>query len=366
MFIEEVSLKAAVCYEFGKPLVVEEIDIDPPKNGEVKVKMAATAICHSDIHIIRGELPQALPCVAGHESSGYIEEVGEGVTTVKPGDPVVASLLVSCGKCLYCTTGRTHLCEAVWSRNTETPFRNKQGQSLIQMTRIGSFAEYTIVDESQVVKIPEDMPMDSAALLACGVITGLGAVVNRAQVEVGSSCVIIGTGGVGLNAVQGAAISGAYPIIAMDLSDNKLEAARAFGATHTVNSGKVDAIKAVKDLTEGRGADYVFVTVGSAQALRDGFSMLGPRGMAVMVGLPKMKDSVTFSPVEFIMGEKVLTGSYMGTTSLKWDIPKLVELYKAGTLKLDELITGRYSLEQINEAIESVERGEALRNVIVF
>jgi S-(hydroxymethyl)glutathione dehydrogenase/alcohol dehydrogenase len=359
-------VKAAVCYETGKALVVEEIDIAPPKRGEVKVKLAATAVCHSDIHAIRGELPQSVPSVPGHESSGYIEEVGEGVTSVKPGDPVVASLLASCGKCKFCMSGRTHLCEAIWPHDKETPFRNKKGQNLIQMFRIGSFAEYTILDESQVVKIPEDMPMDSASLLACGAITGFGAVVRRAKVEVGSSCVIIGTGGVGLNSVQGAAISGAYPVIAVDLSDSKLEAARAFGATHTVNSGKMDAVQAVKELTEGRGADYVFVTVGNAEAARTGFSMCGPCGMAVMVGLPQFKDTISFSPVEFILGERTMTGSYMGTTSLKWDIPKMVDMYRAGILKLDELITRRYPLEQINEAIDSVLEGKALRNVITF
>jgi S-(hydroxymethyl)glutathione dehydrogenase/alcohol dehydrogenase len=359
-------VKAAVCYEAGKPLVVEEIDIVPPKKGEVKVKLVATAVCHSDIHAIRGELPQVFPCVGGHESSGYIDEVGEDVTSVKSGDPVVASLLRSCGTCLFCTTDRPHLCEAVWPRDTNSPYRNQQGQSLTQMFRIGSFSEYTIVDESQVVKIPADMPMDRAALLACGVITGFGAVVNRAKVEVGSSCVIIGIGGVGLNSVQGAAISGAYPVIAVDLSDNKLEAAKKFGATHTVNSGKVDAIKAVKEMTRGRGADYVFVTVGSAEAARQGFSMSGPCGMTVMVGLPNFKDTINISPFEFIMSERTMTGSFMGTTSLQWDIPRMVDLYQAGILKLGELITEHYPLEKINEAIDTVLKGKALRNIIMF
>lgn len=359
-------MKAAICYETGKPLVVEEVDIDPPKKDEVKVKIAATAVCHSDIHTIMGEIPGKLPFIAGHESAGYIEEVGEEVTSVKAGDPVLASLLISCGKCLYCKTGRSHLCETTWSRDIESPYRNKKGQSLTQLFKIGSFAEYTILDESQVVKIPGDMPMDRAALLACGVITGFGAVVNRARVEVMSSCVIIGTGGVGLNAVQGAAISGAGPVIALDLSDEKLEAARTFGATHTVNPGKVDAVKAVQDLTGGRGADYVFITVGNAKAIEQGASMSAPCGMTVMVGLPKMSDTITLSPFPFILGERTLTGSFMGTTELQTDIPKMVELYKAGILKLDELITGRYPLDQINEAIDSVVKGQALRNVIMF
>ncbi|OGO01152.1 MAG: hypothetical protein A2Y90_04945 [Chloroflexi bacterium RBG_13_52_12] len=209
------------------------------------------------------------------------------------------------------------------------------------------------------------MPLDRASLLACGVITGFGAVVNRAKVEPMSSCVIIGVGGVGLNAVQGAAISGAYPVIAVDISDKKLKAAKTFGATHTVNSSKKDPVKEIMGMIGG-GADYAFITVGSTAAIMQGFSMLGPRGMAVIVGLPKFTDSLTLSPFMFIKDERVLTGSYMGTTQLQTEIPKLVELYKGGILKLDELITARYPLEDINKAIELVEKGEALRNVITF
>ena len=358
-------MKAAVCYEFNKPLVVEEVDIDTPQRGEVKVRLAVTAVCHSDIHFIKGELGGKLPFVPGHESAGYIEEVGEGVTSVKPGDAVVVSLLRSCGQCLYCKTGRPHMCEARWPLDTESRLRNKRGESIAHGLRAATFAEYTIVDQSQVVKIPGDMPMDRAALLACGVITGFGAVVNRAQVEPLSSVVILGTGGVGLNAVQGAAFSGAYPIIAVDMLDSKLEAARNFGATHTVNAAKEqDPVKAVRELTAGRGADYVIVTVGITAAVRQGLSMSGRHGMTVIVGLAT--ESRSSSPMEYIDSEKTLTGSFMGTTNLSVDIPKLVALYQAGQLKLDELITARYSLDQINEAIEAVEKGEALRNVIVF
>jgi Zn-dependent alcohol dehydrogenase len=352
-------LKAAVCYEFGKPLVIEDIDIRPPGKGEVKVRLAVTAVCHSDIHAFLGELPMELPAIGGHESAGYIEEVGEGVTKVKKGDPVVASTLISCGKCFFCITGKPHLCEAVWARDKESPYTDKKGQSVLQMFKIGTFAEYTILDESQVVKIPDDMPLDSASLLACGVITGF-------KVEVMSSCVIIGVGGVGLNAVQGAAISGAYPVIAVDINEAKLEAAKVFGATHTVNSSKVDAIEKVKEMTGGRGADYVFVTVGNAKAMEQGFGMSGPCGTTVMVGLPHFKDNISFQAFPFILGERVLTGSFMGTTHLEKDIPRMIRLYQEGILKLDELITGRYTLDQINEAIESVKKGEALRNVIMF
>lgn len=359
-------MKAAVCYEFNKPLVIEEVDIDPPQKGEVKVRLAATAICHSDIHFIRGDFGGNLPLVPGHESAGYIDEVGENVTLVKPGDAVVVSLLVSCGRCLYCTSGRPYMCEAKWPLDTESRLRNKQGQRLNHMVKVAGFAEYVIVDESQVVQVPKEMPMDRSALLACGVITGFGAVVNRAQVKPLSSVVVVGIGGVGLNAVQGAVFSGAHPIIAVDMLDNKLKAARAFGATHTLNAGQEDAIKAVQQLTSGRGADYVFVTVGSTAAIRQGFSMSSPCGMTVIVGIPPLKESLSLTPFEFIIGERTLTGCWMGTTRLSLDVPRLVALYQAGRLKLDELITGRYPLDQINEAIEAVERGEALRNVIVF
>ena len=357
-------MKAAVCYEFGKPLSVEEVDLDPPQKNEVKVRIAATAICHSDIHVLRGELGFKLPLVAGHESAGYIEEIGEGVTGFKPGARVVVSMLKSCGRCFYCAQGRPSLCEAVFPLTVESRLHNKKGQALNHMVAVASFAEYAIVDISQVVVIPDDMPLDCASLLACGVITGFGAVVNRARVEAMSSVVVIGTGGVGLNSVQGAAVSGACPLIAVDVNDKKLEAARLFGATHTVNAKQVDPVKAVREMTGGRGADYVFVTVGNASAIRQGYEMIRAAGMEVVVGLPVNGETVTFPP--FFPDEKIVTSCNLGSMRLSIDIPRLVSLYKSGKLKLDELITARYPLEKINEAIESVERGEALRNVIVF
>jgi S-(hydroxymethyl)glutathione dehydrogenase / alcohol dehydrogenase len=359
-------MKAAVCYESGKPLVVEDIEIDPPKKGEVKVRLAATAICHSDIHFLKGELRGKVPAVAGHECAGYIEEVGEGVTALKPGDPVVMTLISSCGYCRYCTSGLPQLCVTQMPLSMESRLHKANGQVVWNMARVGGFAEYAVVDQSQVVKIPGDMPMDRASLLGCGVITGFGSVVNRARVRPLESVVVIGTGGVGLNAIQGAAYSGAYPVIAVDILDNKLEAARVFGATHTVNSQKEDPIEGVKRLTSGEGADYVFVTVGSVPAMRQGFDMACRRGMIVLVGLTGGKEQLSFLPVEFIHSEKVLTGCNMGATRIKVDVPKLVSLYRAGKLKLDELITARYPLEKINEAIAEVEKGNALRNVIVF
>lgn len=330
-------MKAAVCYEFNKPLVVEQLDIEKPHKGEVKVRMAATAVCHSDIHFICGDMGGNLPFVPGHESSGFIEEVGEGVTSVKVGDSVVLSLLRSCGVCPYCRTGRPNMCEAKWPLDTESRMKNRRGQVIGHGLRVASFAEYAVVDQSQVVKIPGNMPMDRAALLACGVITGFGAVVNRAKVKPMSAVVVIGVGGVGLNAIQGAKIAGAYPIIAVDMLDNKLRAARTFGATHTVNGKQTDPVQAVKDMTSGRGADYAFVTVGVTSAVRQALSMIGRQGTTVIVGLATQ--DLTSNPMEYIDGEKTLTGSFMGTTNLAVDVPKLVGLYQAGALKLDELIS---------------------------
>jgi S-(hydroxymethyl)glutathione dehydrogenase / alcohol dehydrogenase len=358
-------MKAAVCHKFGKPLVIEEINIAEPLQGEILVKVSATAICHSDIHDMKGELPGTLPFIGGHETAGYVKKVGPDVTSVKAGDPVMVTLLSSCGKCKYCLKGTPHLCQNMFAPPKGIRLTDKQGKTVIQKAGVGGFAEYVVVNESQIVKLPYDMPLDRAALLACGVMTGFGAVTNRAKVTPMSSVVVIGTGGVGLNSIQAAAFSGAYPVIAVDVVDSKLEAAKRFGATHGVNAKNADAIEEVKKLTDG-GADFVFVTVGSVAAIKQGFSMSGTRGMTVIVGIPPFTDTFSFSAFDFLTSEKILTGGFMGSTNIKTDMPKLIALYKAGILKLDELITERYPLTQINEAIESTMKGQALRNIIMF
>jgi S-(hydroxymethyl)glutathione dehydrogenase / alcohol dehydrogenase len=360
-------MKAAVCYEFGKPLVVEELNIDPPRKGEVKVRMVATAICHSDIRQVRENRGGRVPFVSGHECAGYVEEVGEGVDSVSPGDPAVVSHMSNCGKCIFCRTGRPHLCNAEFPLMKESRLSNKRGQRLYPAIGTSGFAEYVIVHESQVVKIPADMPMDRAALISCGVQTGFGSVVNRAKVPPNSSVVVIGTGGVGLNAIQGAKFVGAYPIIAVDVVDSKLEVAQVFGATHTINSRKEDPVKAVKELTGALGAEYVFIAVGSNQAVAQAFFMTGPRGTAVIIGIPSKEEAMLTLPIrDFIKDERILTGGYMGSANISVDIPHMVSLYQRGLLKLDELITNRYPLDKINEALEDSEKGEALRNVIIF
>jgi Zn-dependent alcohol dehydrogenase len=359
-------MKAALCYEFGQPLVIEEINIDPPRAGEVKVKLAACAICHSDIHSMEGAWGGVLPAVYGHEAAGVVTAVGPYVSLVKPGDYVVVTLIRSCGRCYFCAQGQPHMCEGTFALNHESRLHTRDGQPIHQGIRTGAFAEYVIVDQSQVVQIPAEMPLDSASLLACGVITGLGAVVNTARVPSGSSVVVIGTGGVGLNSIQGAFLSGAQPIIAIDLVNSKLEAAKSLGATHTVNPTEENPLAAVRSLTQGRGADYVFVTVGSTKAMEQGLTLVRRAGTLVIVGMPAIGAKLQIEAVDFADNSQRILGSKMGSTRLHGDVPKLVELYQQGRLKLDELITARYPLEEINEAIAAVKRGEALRNVIVF
>lgn len=362
-------MKAAICYEFGKPLVIEDgVTVDSPAKGEVKIKVGATAICHSDIHAIMGELPGKLPGIAGHEVAGVVAEVGEGVTVFSAGDRVIASAAVSgCGLCYYCSIGLPNMCTGIDRRPSAGKHAGKQGQRFAPMAGpVGGFVEYTTVSQYQLAKVPADLSMDRACLLACGVMTGYGAVVNRANVQPFSSVLVMGTGGVGMNAIQGAALSGAYPIIAVDLLDYKLEEAKKFGATHTVNPSKeADPVEAVRKITGGWGADYAFLTVGNMDALRQAFMMTGRRGWTVVIGFAR-GSLQAFSAGEFIGSEKVLTGSMMGSTRMNIDIPRLVNLYQAGKLKLDELITGRYPLERINEAIESTEKGQVLRNIIMF
>ena len=359
-------MKAAVCFEFGKPLVIEEVTLDPPQAGEVKVKIAACAICHSDVHDLRGDWGGSVPVIDGHEAAGVVTEVGPGVTRVRPGDHVVVSLLRQCGQCAMCTMGRPYNCQHVFALDREHRLRTQGGAPIRQGIRCGAFAEYAVVHQSQTVKVPDDLPLECASLLACGVITGLGAVTNTVQVETGSRVVVIGTGGVGLNAIQGAVLSGASMIVAVDLLDNKLAAARTFGATHTVNARHDDPVATVLAWTDGLGADYAFATVGSPKAIEQAFTMVRTGGTAVIVGMPANDQVlIPLNAHHFTYG-RTLTGSNMGSTRLLVDIPRLVDLYKAGRLKLDELITKRYPLDEINEAIESMERGEALRNVIIF
>jgi len=359
-------VKAAVCYEFGRPLVVDEIDIAPPQDREVKVKLAATAICHSDVHLIRGEWGGQLPVVAGHESAGVIVEVGPNVTALKLGDHVVVSLLRSCGYCPACKSGASQLCSGSFALDTQCRLSSKDGQTIYHGIKTASFAEYTIVDESQCVKIPDDIRPESAALLGCGVITGVGAVLNTAKVDPGSQIAVMGIGGVGLNSIQGAVLADASMILAIDQVEDKLTTASAFGATHTVNANSEDPVKVARALTNGLGLDYIFVAVGNVAAIIQAFKMARRGGSVVVIGLPEASATVSLRVHPLVTGERSIIGSFMGSAQLNKDVPSLIELYQQGRLKLDELISQRYSLEQINDAIAAMEHGKTLRNVIMF
>jgi Zn-dependent alcohol dehydrogenase len=359
-------VKAAVCRRFGEPLAIEEIDIAAPHAGEISVRLRACAVCHSDIHYVQGSWGGTLPAVYGHEGAGIVDEVGPGVTGPEPGDHVVVTLIRSCGSCFFCARGEPALCGSAFALDDRSPLTDRAGAPIVQGLRTGAFAEYAVVDASQVAVIPKDVPLESACLLGCGVITGVGAVVNTARVEEGSTVVVVGTGGVGLNAVQGAVLSGARTIMAVDLGDLKLEAASALGATHAVNPKADDVEAAVAAATGGRGADYVFVTAGASAAVEQGITLARRGGTVVVVGIPASGQTITLDPGLLADSGRRLVGSKMGSARVAVDVPRLVELYQKGLLKLDELISGRYPLEEINEAIASAARGEALRNVIVF
>lgn len=359
-------MQAAVCRAFGEPLVIEEVALDPPGKGEVAVDLAACAICHSDIIFADGGWGGQLPAVYGHEAAGVVRAVGQGVEGPKPGDHVVVTLIRSCGHCGSCAQGAPVTCETTFPRDTQTPLHRANGDGLTQGLRTGAFAESVVVDASQVVVIPPSVPLDVASLLACGVITGFGAVTNTAALQPGTTAAVIGAGGVGLNSVQGAALSGARMVIALDLVESKLEAARRFGATHAVNAGAPDAVEQVRRLAGGRGVDYVFITVGAKAAIPQALGMVARSGTVVLVGMPASGVTVAVDPGDIAHNNLRVLGSKMGGARIQADIPKLVALYREGRLKLDELISGRYPLARINEAIASARSGAALRNVIVF
>lgn len=358
-------MKAAVCHAFGAPLVIEEVVLRPPGPGEVQVRIEACAICHSDILYAEGGWGGHLPAVYGHEAAGRVEALGEGVHGVAPGDKVLVTLMRACGRCRNCALGRPFMCEASYDRANGV-LSLPDGTVVEHGINTGAFAEAVVVHESQIVPLPEDIAMDAASLLACGVITGTGAVINTARMPAGATAVVIGAGGVGLNTIQGCALAGASRIIAIDLSDDKLEAARTFGATDGLRADNAALRAGVLALTGGRGADYVYVTVGVISAYQGAPDLLAKGGTLVMVGMPASGKAMHFEPANVAAASQTMTGSNMGATVLKRDIPYLIDLYRQGRLKLDELITRRYALDEINEAIADTKAGHARRNVIVM
>lgn len=358
------TIKAAVCHEFGAPLTVEDVVLRGPEMGEIEVTLKAVAVCHSDISFAEGAWGGSLPAVYGHEAAGLVTNVGAGVKGVAEGDSVVVTLIRACGTCPSCSGGKPVICQTPYDGD-KGPLATADGGKLHQAMACGAFAEKVVVDQSQVVKIPKDIPMEAASLIACGVITGIGAVVNAAEIRAGQDVVVIGAGGVGLNAIQGARIAGARRIVAVDMSEEKLAIAKEFGATDGVlATDKKPYVQALRAM--GRGADAVIVTVGAIPAYDLAPRYLAPGGKIIMVGMPHSGAKSTYEPVILAAVGQGMQGSKMGDVVIKRDIPWMVDLYKQGRLKLDELISGRWTLDQINDAIADTKTGSAKRNVILF
>lgn len=359
------TIKAAVCRAFGEPLVIEDIQIAAPSTGEVEVTLDAVAICHSDISYAEGAWGGFLPAVYGHEAAGVVSSVGDAAGDFKVGDPVVVTLIRACGSCPSCAGGKPTICETPYN-TVKGPLRTDDGGLLEQAMACGAFAEKVVVSHRQIVRIPESLPKDLASLLSCGVITGVGAAINAAGLRPGQDVVVIGAGGVGLNAIQGARIAGARRIVAVDMTEEKLDIAMEFGATHGVLASQAEPWKAAHEALGGRGADAALITVGAIPAYDQAPRYLGPGGRAVMIGMPHSGDEARYEPVILAALGQGLVGSKMGDVVIQRDIPWMIDLYEQGRLKLDELVSGRWSLDQINEAIADTKTGSAKRNVILF
>jgi len=361
-------VKAAVMRANNAPLEIEDLTIDSPGPGEVLLKTSASGICHSDLHVIEGGLPMPPPCVLGHEPAGIVEEVGAGVTDFAPGDHVIGCLTSWCGVCKFCTGGRPYLCPTQFAgRPPEAKPRlaTSGGDPIFQFANLSSFAEKMLCPERSLVKIRDDMPLDRASLIGCGVTTGLGAALNTVDIPAGASVVVIGCGGVGLSAIQGARITGAGKIIAVDSQAWKFDIARQCGATDCIDASAGDAVSAVHDLTGG-GADFVFECIGLVPTVQQAVGMTGRGGTTVLVGVVPVTEMVPISAADLTLQEKKITGSYMGSNRFRFDMPKYIEFYLDGRLHLDEMISSRIPLDDVNDALDLMRKGEAARQVIVF
>jgi S-(hydroxymethyl)glutathione dehydrogenase/alcohol dehydrogenase len=360
-------MKAAVMRAYHAPLEIEDVELDGPGPGEVLVTTAASGICHSDLHVIEGSLPMPPPCVLGHEPAGIVEAVGEGVTDFTPGDHVIGCLTQWCGVCKFCTAGRPYLCPTQYEgRPPEAkPRITKGGDPIFQFANLSSFAEKMLCPERSLVKIRDDMPLDRAALIGCGVTTGLGAVLNTVNVPAGAHVVVIGCGGVGLSAIQGARLRAAGKIIAVDTQAWKFDLARQLGATDCIDASETDATMAVHELTGG-GAEYVFECIGLVPTVQQAIAMTARGGTAVLVGVVPMTELVPIPAADITLQEKVVTGSYMGSNRFRFDMPRYIDFYLDGRLQLDPMISSRIPLDDVNHAFDLMRKGEAARQVIVF
>lgn len=362
------QIDAAILRVPGEDMLVESVTLDDPAADEVRVRVVGSGLCHSDLHVITGDLPYPLPAVLGHEAAGVVEAIGSGVTGVEVGDHVIGCLTQHCGTCHWCVRGKTWICEArrPGVRPADQPRISQDGEAITQMTGVGAFAEQMLVHRSGIVVIDPDMPLDRAALIGCAVITGVGAAINEARIRPGETVAVVGCGGIGLNVIQGAALAGAGKIIAVDLQPGKLELAQRFGATDVVNAGDGDAVEAVKALTAGRGVDHAFEAIGLKATAQQTLGMLSKGGGAYLIGILPAGTTVDVAGINFAMSGQKLQGVRMGSSNIAADFPKMVEMYQQGRLLLDELIAERISLDQVNDGYAKMRGGEHARSVIVF
>jgi len=361
-------MRAALLREIPGKLEIDDVEVGSPGPHEVLLRTVAAGLCHSDLHFMEGKYPYPTPALLGHESAGVVEAVGDQVSYVQPGDHVITCLSVYCGNCEPCLTGHLSLClgkDATRRSPGEPPRLTHSGAEVYPLLDMGSFAERMLIHEHGLVKIREDMPLDRAALIGCGVTTGVGAVFNTAKVEPGSTVAVIGCGGVGLNCIQGAAIAGAGKVIAVDMLESKLELARQFGATHTVDASQGDPVGQVRDLADGIGVHYSFEAIGMKQTSEQAFGMLRSGGTCTVIGMIPVGQSVEIPGYE-LLSEKRLMGSNMGSNRFRVDMPRYIDLYLQGRLKLDELVSRRIGLDEVNDGFDAMKAGEVARSVIMF
>lgn len=366
-----MQMQAAILTEAHSPFNIETVEIDPPNAGEVLVKMAASGVCHSDWHIVAGKAAFPSPMILGHEGAGVVETVGEGVTRVSPGDHVTLSWKACCGECFYCQNDAPSICDthaAEVNAGVQTDGTSRiswNGEPVYILGGLGVFAEYVIARDVSCVPVRKDVPLEVAALVGCAVSTGVGAAMYTARVRPGQSVAVFGAGGVGLNIIQGAALCGADPIIAVDTNSSKMEIAREFGATHTLMSDET-VVAEIQKLTEGRGADHAFESVGIPALQETALQAIRPGGVLTLVGITPQGSGTTIPGDTVTVTERKIRGSFYGSINPSRDFHLLMDLYQAGKLKLDELVTRRYRLDEINEAYASMLTGDVARGVIVF
>ena len=359
-------MKAAVLYKPGFPLPIDDVELQKPQSGEVMVKLSAAGVCHSDYHFISGFFtPTRMPLVIGHEGAGIVTEVGENVQTAKVGDKVILSMDSMCGKCKNCTIGQPTMC-LTYPRTFKMPdgttrFK-KNNTELFHM--VGTFSEYTVLPQDQLVIIPKDTPLDKACIIGCAVITGIGSVINRAKVKIGDTTAVFGCGGVGLNVIQGCSIAGATQIIAIDPVDSKLTKATELGATHTINPTKIDTVEAIKDITSG-GVNFAFDVVGDPNVIKTAFTSTRPGGTTVIVGIPPTDLDLSIKGWDILL-DRTIMGAFHGGARARHDFLWILDLYNTGRIKLDELITGYRPLEEINEAFDDLINGKSIRTVLTY